>query len=111
METINIGCATYTQSQAIAIMRHHDSRDETYNLAAELIAAKLNIACKHSNSSCVSSAIAAADAWLCQHPVGSGVRENSSAWRQIEATFETLQNYNEGELCAPRCHEDDNGDR
>jgi hypothetical protein len=107
METIHIGCTTYTQAQAIAIMRHHDSRDKTYDLASELIAAKLNIACKHSNSSCVASAIAAADAWLCQHPVGSGVRENSSAWHQIEATFETLERYNEGALCAPRCHEDD----
>ena len=65
MQTIQLGCVTYTRSQAITIMRTNSSRDKTYSLAQQLIAAKLNIACKQSNSSCIASAIIAADNWLC----------------------------------------------
>jgi hypothetical protein len=103
METIQIGCLTYGQAQAISIMRHNSSHDKTYSLAQQLVAAKLNVACKHSSTSCVASPIAAADSWLCAHPVGSGVTANSSAWRQIKATYNLLVNYNAGQLCAPSC--------
>jgi hypothetical protein len=103
METITIGCVTYTQSQAIAIMRHSTGQDKTYLLAQELIAAKVNIACMNSNPSCVTSLIAAADAWLCAHPVGSGVG-GGSIWNQIKATHAALEKYNTGRSCAPTCH-------
>jgi hypothetical protein len=102
METITLGCITYTESQAIAIMRHSTSQDKTYLLAQELIAAKLNVACKHSNTSCVSSLIAAADSWLCQHPIGSGVPAGN-VWNQIKATHDALEKYNTGKMCAPTC--------
>ena len=105
METIQLGCITYTQAQAIAIMRHSSSQDKTYTLAQELIAAKLNVACQNSNSSCISSAIAAADAWLCLHPIGSGVN-GGSVWNQIKATHAALSKYNEGKSCAPACNDD-----
>jgi hypothetical protein len=103
METIQLGCQTYTRSQAIAIMRHNSSHDKTYTLAQQLIAAKLNVACKGSDSSCIASDIAAADSFLCAHPIGSGVTANSSAWQQIKATHSRLAKYNEGKLCAPSC--------
>ena len=103
MQTIQLGCQTYTRAQAIAIMQHNSSQDKTYSLAQQLIAAKLNVACRNSNSSCVASAISAADSWLCAHPVGSGVTGGSSAWRQISATNTLLDNYNQGQLCAPSC--------
>ena len=103
METIMVGCVTYTQSQAIAIMRHATGNDKTYLLAQELIAAKLNVNCKHSSATCVSSLIAAADSWLCLHPVGSGVSGGSSAWQQIKATHSALEKYNTGRSCAPSC--------
>ena len=107
METIQIGCLTYAQAQAIAIMRHNASHDKTYSLAQQLVAAKLNVACKQSSTSCVASLIAAADSWLCAHPVGSGVTANSSAWRQIKATYNLLANYNAGQLCAPSCRSEE----
>src|SRR2546422_5417857 len=72
-------------------------------LALQFLAAKLNIACKGSDSNCIASAIAAADSFLCAHPVGSGVTANSSAWQQIKATNSLLEKYNEGMLCAPSC--------
>ena len=98
---ITLGCQSYTKSQAIAIMRHSTRKDMTYPLGAQLAAAKLNMDCVHTNSNCVTSAIAAADMWLCAHPIGSDVRANNQAWRQITAAFDTLVQYNEGLLCAP----------
>jgi hypothetical protein len=92
---------TYTKAQAIAIMNQSTSKDMTYQLAAHLIAAKLNVGCSRSNATCISSAITAADNFLCAHPVGSGVKATSSAWKGISPTFDTLVKYNEGKLCAP----------
>jgi len=103
MQTITVGCVPYTKAEAIAIMQQSTSGDETYALAAQLIAAKLNVNCAGANSSCVTSAIQAADSWLCQHPVGSGVKASSPAWKQITATYNTLTLYNQGQLCAPQC--------
>jgi hypothetical protein len=104
LETINLGCQTYSQAQAIDIMRHSSAGDKTYSLAFQLIATKLNISCRSTGSSCIFSAVTAADAWLCSHPIGSGVTANSSAWQQIKATYNLLNKYNNGNLdCAPRC--------
>jgi hypothetical protein len=79
------------------------AHDKTYSLAKNLIAAKLNIACQQTESSCITSAIAAADTWLCAHPIGSGVLANSGAWRQINQVNTLLEKYNAGRLCAPSC--------
>ena len=100
MQTIKIGCVVYTKGQAIAIMQQPTSKDMTYALAAQLIAAKLNVGCAGSNATCVSSAITDADNFLCAHPVGSGVTATSSAWKGITSAYNTLVNYNEGKLCA-----------
>jgi hypothetical protein len=93
----------YTKAQAIAIMQQSTSMDKTYSLAAQLIAAKLNTNCVGTDPSCVSSAITSADAWLCQHPIGSGVTSSSPAWQQIIPTYNTLTSYNEGQLCVAKC--------
>jgi hypothetical protein len=98
---ITLGCQSYTQAAAIAIMQNPTHGDMTYQLAAQLAAAKLNTDCAGMDSSCVASAILVADAWLCSHPIGSNVRANSQAWKEITATFNTLADYNNGELCAP----------
>jgi hypothetical protein len=55
---ITLGCNTYTKAHAIAIMKKSSRTDETYPLATQLIAAKLNAGCAHTDSSCVASAIA-----------------------------------------------------
>ena len=55
---ITLGCNTYTNARAIAIMKKLSSADKTYPLATELIAAKLNAGCAHTDSSCVASAVA-----------------------------------------------------
>lgn len=102
METVQVGCQTFTQAQAIAIMRHSTGQDKTYLLAQEVIAAKLNLACENSNPSCVTALLTAADAWLCDHPVGSGV-SGGSVWNQIKSTQAALEKYNTGRSCAPYC--------
>jgi hypothetical protein len=85
------------------IINNSTSGDKTYSLAAQLIAAKLNINCGGADSTCVAAAISSADAWLCQHPVGSGITSNSKEWKQITSTYDTLTSYNEGHLCVPKC--------
>ena len=103
VQTIQIGCQVYTKAQAIAFILNSTSGDKTYSLAAQLIAAKLNVNCAGTDSSCVASAISSADVWLCQHLVGSNVDSHSPAWKQINPTYNTLVPYNEGHLCAPKC--------
>ena len=102
-QTISIGGQTYTRDQAIAIINNPTSGDKTYSLAAQLIGAKLNTDCGGADSSCVALAMIAADAWLITHPVGSGVTSNSKDWKQINAAYNTLVDYNEGRLCVPKC--------
>ena len=101
MQTIKLGCIEYTKAQAIMFMQQSTSKDLTYAMAAQLIAAKLNANCTGANSSCVTSAINDADNWLCQRPVGTNVTASSSAWKQITSVYNTLTQYNEGKLCAP----------
>jgi hypothetical protein len=103
METIKLGCVTYTKAQAISLMQQSTSKDMTYVLAAQLIAAKLNTKCAATDSSCVSSAIANADNFLCAHPIGSNVNAKSSAWQGISSTYDTLVKYSQGKLCASQC--------
>src|SRR5438093_3985065 len=99
--TITLGCQSYTQAQIIAFMQNPTRGDMTYHLAAQLAAAKLNVDCAFTDSSCVASAITAADTWLCSHPIGSNVRAHSQAWQEITPTYNTLTDYNNGLLCAP----------
>ena len=96
-------CDGYSQEQAIAIMRHNPSHDKTYSLAQQLFAAKLNISCIGSTSSCITSAIGQGENWLCRHRVGSDVTANSPAWQEISAIHTTLSQFNDGQLCAPTC--------
>jgi len=99
--SITLGCESFTKKQAIAIMKQSTSMDMTVQLAAHLIAAKLNTGCLGTNPSCVSDAIAAADQFLCANPVNSGLQAKTKAWQNFSATFQTLADYNEGLLCAP----------
>jgi hypothetical protein len=59
--TITLGCQSYTQADAIAIMLNPTRKDMTYQLAAQLAAAKLNVDCAFTEPSCVANAISAAD--------------------------------------------------
>jgi hypothetical protein len=100
VDNIIIGGVTLTRDHAIAVMNTSGKGDKTYDLFAQLVAAKLNVAIGN-QPSCISADIQAADVWLAQHPLGSKVKANSPAWQAISASFTRLDDYNNGRLCAP----------
>jgi hypothetical protein len=101
-DTITVGGATYTREQAIKLMgKDGAGGDVSYTMFRALVAAMLNVAIGN-DSSCVADAIAEADAWLEDNKLGSGVKARSDAWKNGgEALKNTLDSYNNGNLCAP----------
>jgi hypothetical protein len=97
---ITIGGKTYTRDQAISFMSTSGGGDETYTMFNELVSAKLNVGIGN-NSSCIGDTILAADAWMAQYPVDSSVKGSSAAWKIGEPLSNTLDDYNNGKLCAP----------
>ncbi|MCX9079735.1 MAG: hypothetical protein OIN84_17350, partial [Candidatus Methanoperedens sp.] len=100
VSSITIGGTSYSRDQAISIMAKSVSGDKTYTMFPALVSAKLNVMVGN-NSSCISSTISAADAWMKTYKLGSGVTGSGSAWKQGEPYYWALDNYNNGLLCAP----------
>jgi hypothetical protein len=98
---LEIGGVTYPRLIAIVIMKLPSRGDKTLDLFSQLVAAKLNVL-EGNDDSCVAKAISDADAFLHRHPPGSNVKASSKAWKSITAAFNTLGDYNEGKLCAPK---------
>jgi hypothetical protein len=96
---IVIGGITYTKAAAIQNIKRSSSRDKRWTLFPQLVAAKLNVLIGN-DSSCIASAIAAADAWWATYH-GGVVAGSSAAWQAIEPVEEMLDEYNNGLLCAP----------
>jgi hypothetical protein len=99
---ITIGGRTYTRDQAISLMSTSGGGDKTYTMFNALVSAKLNVGIGN-NSKCIGDTILAADAWMTQYPVGSNVNAGGpdSPWRTGEPLYQTLDDYNNGKLCAP----------
>jgi hypothetical protein len=103
VEEISIGGVSYLKDEAIGYMQMPDAGDKTYTMFSALVAAKLNVLIGN-DSSCIADTIAAADAWMADYgPIGSGVAAGGkhSPWRVGEPLYETLDDYNNGKLCAP----------
>lgn len=100
VSSLTLGGTSYTKAQLLAILGQSKSRDLTYQMASQLIAAKLNVA-NGTDASCISATITAADDWLAANPVGSGVTGNSAAWATGNPLKNVLDDYNNGLLCAP----------
>jgi hypothetical protein len=90
---------SYTKDQAIAWLGKV-GKDKTTTIFASYVSAYLNTFIGN-DASCVSAAQAAAKTWLAAHPVGSNVAASSTAWQQIEWAHQTMDAYNNGQLCAP----------
>ncbi len=100
---LQLGNVTYTQQQLLDILHQPVRGNGLVLLAHQLIAAKLNIA-NGADGSCIEQTIADADALigdLVVPPVGTGYL----APRDVSALADTLDQYNEGFLCAPSCEE------
>jgi hypothetical protein len=104
VDNITIGGVTYDARQARNLMKRPPKKDMTWALYRQLIAAMLNVA-DGTCPDCIQETIDAANQWLIDHPLGSGVKASSSAWQDVgEDLAETLEAYNQGLLCAPRKH-------
>jgi hypothetical protein len=71
VSSIIIGGITYNQDAATEILKSANSKDATLQLAAQLIAAKLNVEYGKTPPVAVASAMAAADTFLVTYPPGS----------------------------------------
>lgn len=101
VEEITIGGIPYTKEGAIAYMKMAVKKDKTFTMFPALVSAKLNVLIGNDDS-CIADTIAAADEWMATYgPVGSGVRGSSSAWQEGEPLYLSLDDYNNGFLCAP----------
>ena len=90
---------SYDRDEAIAWMGRV-GKDKTTTIFASYVSAYLNTFIGN-QSSCVSPAMKAAKAWLAVHQVGSNVAGSSADWQQIEWAHQTMDAYNNGQLCAP----------
>jgi hypothetical protein len=100
---LQLGNVTYTQQQLLDILHEPIRGNGLISLAHHLIATKLNVA-NGADPSCIEQTIADADAMigdLVVPPVGTGYL----APRDVEALKDTLEDYNEGRLCAPSCEQ------
>jgi hypothetical protein len=95
---MTLGSTYYTKAQCIEILKRPTKGDVTYSMAAQLIATKLNLA-RGTQASCISSTVTSADAWLTTYPVGT--KPNNAAWTVGNPVHNTLDDYNNGRLCAP----------
>lgn len=101
VDAITIGGVSYSKAEAIALLGTPEGGDKTYTLFRALVAAKLNVADGCSDT-CLGDTIWAADAWMAENPVGSGVAAGgrASPWRDGEPLYLILDAYNNG-LYAP----------
>jgi hypothetical protein len=100
---LQLGNVTYTQQQLLDILHQPVRGNGLVLLAHQLIAAKLNVA-NGADASCIQQTIADADALigdLVVPPVGTGYL----APRDVSPLADTLDQYNEGFLCARSCEE------
>ena len=98
--TITVGGITYTKAQAIAWLGKV-GKDKTTTMFSSLVPAMLNVMIGN-DGSCINPTIAAANAWMATYgPVGSNVAASSAAWALGEPLHQTMDAYNNGQLCAP----------
>jgi hypothetical protein len=97
--SITVGGVTYSKAQAIAWLGKV-GKDKSTTMFSSLVPAMLNILIGN-DGSCVNATIAAANTWMAAHPVGSNVAGASDAWAAGEPLHITMDNYNNGLLCAP----------
>ena len=92
--------STYTKAQAIAWLGKV-GKDKTTTMFSSLVPAMLNILIGN-DGSCVSGTIAAANTWMTAAPGRQQRRRRRApAWVAGEPLHITMDNYNNGLLCAP----------
>jgi hypothetical protein len=100
VDTLVLGGVTYTQAEAIAILRTAPRGDATYILIDQLIAATLSLA-HGADASAIAATVAAADAWLSAHPLGS--RPTGSTRDEGIGLAAALDDFNNGRTGPGHC--------
>jgi len=98
---LQLGNQVYDQEQLLSILHQPVRGNGLVLLAHQEIAAKLNIA-NGADGSCIEQTLADADALigdLLVPPVGTGYLQPAD----VSTLADTLDDYNEGALCAPSC--------
>jgi hypothetical protein len=98
VDVLYLGGTRYTKAQCLAILRRPTKGDRSYAMAAQLIATKLNLA-RGCTSTCISSTVNSADSWMALYPIDS--RPTDSQWSNGSGYHDTLDDYNNGRMCAP----------
>ncbi len=94
-----VGHECLSRTDALRVMQQPTWGDMSYAMAAEVIAAKLNVAEGEAPMG-VPDMIARADAWMLEHPIGSSVSVRGDAWRNAgDVIFEQLHGFNSGRPC------------
>jgi SdrD B-like protein len=96
---ITVGGVYYAKGTAIAWLGKV-GKDKSATMFSSLVSAMLNSLIGNEHG-CVDETIVAANSWMTAHPVGSNVAGSSAAWAEGESLHITLDNYNNGRLCAP----------
>ena len=101
LDPITVGGVTRSAADANNLMKRPPKGDKTWSMYRQLTAAVLNVA-NGSDPSCIQDTIDDANQWLIDNPLGSGVKSSDPAWQDSgDALHETLDAYNNGNLCAP----------
>lgn len=95
---LTLGDAVYTAEACLEILDSSTGGDKSLQLASQLIASKLNVAAGADDEE-ISSVIEAADAWLVEHPPGSGTR----SWDGGEELKDALDAWNNGDTGPGHC--------
>lgn len=100
VSSLVIGGVTYTQAELLGFLGGSTSRDVTRIMARAVIAAELN-GLIGNDTSCIDAVLDDANAWLVVNPIGSGLKGSSDAWAVGGPIATTLDDYNNGLICAP----------
>jgi hypothetical protein len=96
--TLTLGCQTYSAQQVLALLSMPTKGDASLILAKQLIAAKLNVKSGAGTPNSVDTAIADADALLCQFSgkLPYNVKSSSVKGQKMTSLAGTLDQYNNG---------------
>jgi hypothetical protein len=94
VNSLLIGAITYTKQQLLAMLKAASAKNISNMLAAQLIAAKLNMLSGAFASSTIQSTIIASDAFLVTYPPGKGQGPTGSARTTGEGLKNTLDTFN-----------------
>lgn len=93
---VTVGGMFYTTDEAVALMGMPGG-DKSITMFRAVAAANLNLAAGCYASCCMRNVIDAANAWMAEHPAGSGVKARSCAWQDGgECLYWKLDAWNNG---------------